>query len=119
MWKTGLQAIKMAAAGFIIPFVFLFNTDLLCFDAAANSFGITLPVVISICTAAVGCAFMALALFGWLFRNLRLPERVVLLACGVLLMINEPFILNIVGLVIGLAILVFAKLSSNKKGAIA
>ena len=119
MWKTGLQAIKMAAAGFIIPFVFLFNTDLLCFDVAAGTFGITLPVVVSVCTAAIGCAFMAVALFGWLFRDLKLPERVIVLACGILMMLNEPFILNIVGLVIGLAILIFAKLSSNKKGAIA
>lgn len=116
MWKTGLQAIKMAAAGFVIPFIFLYNTDLLCFDAAAGTFGITPAVILSVCTAAIGCAFMAIALFGWLFRDLKTPERVLLLACGVLLMLNEPFILNVVGLVLGIAILAMVKLS-NKKGA--
>lgn len=119
MWKTGLQAIKMAAAGFIIPFIFLYNTDLLCFNMAADTFGITPTVMLSVCTAAIGCAFMAVALFGWLFRDLKLPERVVLLACGILLMLNEPFILNIVGLVLGVAILAMVKLSNKQKGATA
>ncbi len=116
MWKTGLQAIKMAAAGFIIPFIFLFNTDLLCYNAAANTFGFTAAVAVSTCTAMIGCAFMALGLFGWLFRDLKMVERVVLVACGILLMVNEPFILNIVGLVLGLAVLIFVRLSTGKKG---
>ena len=119
MWKTGLQAIKMAAAGFVIPFIFLYNTDLLCFDAVAGTFGITPAVILSICTAAIGCAFMAIALFGWLFRDLKTPERVLLLACGVLLMLKEPFILNVVGLVLGIAILAMVKLSNKQKGAAA
>ena len=119
MWKTGLQAIKMAAAGFIIPFVFLYNTELLSFNAAAGTFGITPAVILSVCTAAIGCGFMAIALFGWLFRDLKLPERVILLACGILLMLNEPFFLNIVGLAAGVAVLVIVKLSNKKKGAAA
>ena len=36
MWKTGLQAMKMAISGFVIPFIFLYNTDLLMFNSAAR-----------------------------------------------------------------------------------
>ena len=116
MWKTGLQAIKMAAAGFIIPFVFLYNPELLCFDAAGGTFGITIPVILSVVTAMIGCAYMALALFGWSGRDLKLPERGILLASAICLMVKEPLILNLAGLVLGAVILVMANVM-NKKGA--
>lgn len=115
MWKTGLQAIKMAAAGFIIPFVFLYNTELLCFNAEAGTFGITAAVGICVVTAMIGCAYMALALFGWSGRDLKLPERILLLVCAVCLMIKEPVILNAAGLILGGAVLVLAYTTGKKK----
>lgn len=117
MWKTGLQAIKMAASGFVIPFVFLYNTELLCFDSATQSFGLTPMVLLSVGTAMIGCAFMALALFGWAGRDLKMPERGVLLAAAVCLMVKEPMLLNVAGLAIGCAILALAIISGKKKGA--
>lgn len=115
MWKTGLQAIKMAASGFVIPFVFLYNTELLCFDSATATFGLTPMVLLSVATAMIGCAFMALALFGWAGRDLKMPERAVLLACAICLMVKEPAVLNIAGLVIGCAILALAVISGKKE----
>lgn len=118
MWKTGLQAIKMAASGFVIPFIFLYNTGLLCYDVAANTFGFTPIILLSIATAALGCACMALALFGWCGRDLRLPERGILLASAICLMVNEPLILNLAGFLVGAVILVLAVMDGKKKGAL-
>ena len=114
MWKTGLQAMKLAAAGFVIPFIFLYNTELLCYNSAAGTFGITPSVAVSVVTAMIGCAAMALALFGWSGRDLKAPERGILLVCAIFLMLNEPFILNIVGLAAAAAVLLFANLSAKK-----
>lgn len=116
MWKTGLQSIKMAAAGFVIPFVFLYNTELVCFDSVSGAFALTPMVLLCAATAMVGCAFMALALFGWAGRDLKLPERGILLVCAVCLMLKEPVELNVVGFVLGAAILAFAIVSGKKKG---
>lgn len=116
MWKTGLQSIKMAAAGFVIPFVFLYNTELVCFDSVSGAFALTPMVLLCAATAMVGCAFMALALFGWAGRDLKLPERGILLVCAVCLMLKEPMVLNVVGFVLGAAILAFAIVSGKKKG---
>lgn len=115
MWKTGLQAIKLAATGFVIPFVFLYNTELLCYNAATNTFGITPMVVLCMVTAAIGCAGMALGLFGWFSRDLKGVERVLLVFGGVLMMLKEPLILNLVGFVVIAVILLMAK-SNSKRG---
>jgi TRAP-type uncharacterized transport system fused permease subunit len=106
---------KLAAAGFVIPFVFLYNTDLLMYNPATNTFGFSGAVAVSFITAALGCMIMALALFGWFFRDLKLVERIVLLVCAVLLMLNEPFVLNVVGFAVACVILVLAKMTDKKK----
>lgn len=116
MWKTGLQSIKMAAAGFVIPFVFLYNTELVCFDSVSGVFALTPMVLLCAATAMVGCAFIALALFGWAGRDLKMPERGILLVCAVCLMLKEPMVLNVVGFVLGAAVLAFAIVSAKKKG---
>lgn len=119
MWKTGLQSIKLAAAGFVIPFIFLYNTELLCFNSATGLFGFTPMVMLCIITAMIGCAFMALALFGWCGRDLKKAERLILLACAVCLMLKEPLVMNLAGFVVGALVLVLAVLSGKKKGALA
>jgi TRAP-type uncharacterized transport system fused permease subunit len=115
MWKTGLQAIKLAAAGFVIPFIFLYNNDLVMYHPETDSFGFTLSVLVAFVTAAVGCIFMAVALFRWCFRDLKIYESVILLVCGLLLMVNRPLILNVVGLVIGLVVVGWTLVSSKKE----
>jgi TRAP transporter 4TM/12TM fusion protein len=115
MWKTGLQALKLAAAGFVIPFIFLYNNDLVMYHPATDSFGFSAGVVLAFVTAAIGCMFMAVALFRWCFRDLKWFESVILLICGVLLMLNEPLVLNLAGFVVGIVVVILAKASSKKK----
>lgn len=115
MWKTGLQSIKLAASGFLIPFVFLYNTDLLMYNPATKAFGFSASVAVSLVTAIIGCIVLALGLFGWFARDLKVYERVILCACAVMLVIKEPLILNGIGLVISAAILLTAKKTAKKE----
>ncbi|MEA5012859.1 MAG: TRAP transporter fused permease subunit [Angelakisella sp.] len=115
MWKTGLQSMKLAATALIIPFIFLYNNDLLLFTPATNTFGFTPIMIVSLLTALIGCMFMALSFFGWCFRDLNRVERLLLLPCSIFLMMNEPLWLNGVGLALGLVILIGAKLTSTNK----
>lgn len=114
MWKTGLQACKLAASGFVIPFIFLYNTDLLMYNPVTGSFGFSTAVAVSFLTAALGCIIMAISLFGWFYRDFKIAEKGVLLVCAVLMMLKEPFVLNIVGFVVAVVILIFAKMTAKK-----
>lgn len=78
MWKTGLQAVKFAIAGFTIPFVLLYNNNLVMYHAATNTFGFDGSVVLAFVLTALGCCLLSFVVFGWAFRNLRIPERIVL-----------------------------------------
>ena len=115
MWKTGLQAMKLAISGLLIPFIFLYNNDLLLYNAASGTFGMTPMVILSVLTALLGCAIIGLALFGWCGRDLKIWERVLLVPCAVALMLNQPLWANGVGLVVALAILIPAILKGKKE----
>lgn len=114
MWKTGLQAMKLAISGLLIPFVFLWNNDLLLYNAATQTFGMSPAVVLSVLTALMGCSIIGLALFGWCGRDLRMPERIILVPCSIFLMVNEPLWLNGVGFVLAALVLGKAMLDCKK-----
>lgn len=120
MWKTGLQAMKLGISGLLIPFVFLWNNDILLFDTATQTFGMSPIVILSVLTAFAGCSIIGLALFGWCGRDLKLPERIILIPCSVFLMMDKPLWLNGVGfvvaaLVLGKAVLDWKKNKEVKK----
>ena len=115
MWKTGLQAMKLAISGLLIPFIFLWNSDLLLFNPVTQSFGMTPIVILSVMTALCGCAIIGFALFGWCGRDLKMPERIILVPCAIALMIKEPLWLNGIGIVVACAILIPAVLSAKKE----
>ena len=115
MWKTGLQAMKLAISGLLIPFIFLWNSDLLLFNPATQSFGMSPMVILSVLTALCGCAIIGFALFGWCGRDLKMPERIILVPCAIALMIKEPLWLNGIGIVLACAILIPAVMSAKKE----
>ena len=96
MWKTGLQAVKFAIAGFTIPFVLLYNNNLVMYHAATNTFGFDGSVVLAFVLTALGCCLLSFVVFGWAFRNLRIPERIVLFVSCVLLMCNHILVAGII-----------------------
>ena len=96
MWKTGLQAVKFAIAGFTIPFVLLYNNNLVMYHAATNTFGFDGSVVLAFVLTALGCCLLSFVVFGWAFRNLRIPERIVLFVSCVLLMCNHILVAGMI-----------------------
>ncbi len=70
-WKTGWEASLMGIMGYIIPFVFVYNTSLLFIG----------PIYATIATVLllfIGVTFSSSAITGYLFRPLNLPIRVLL-----------------------------------------
>ena len=115
MWKTGLQAMKLAISGLLIPFIFLYNDDLLFYNAASQTFGMSPMVALSVVTALLGCAVIGLALFGWCGRDLNFFERIILIPCAVALMLNEPLWANAVGFVAAGVVMTLAVTQSKKE----
>lgn len=105
MWKTGLQAMKLGISGLLIPFVFLWNNDILFYNVATQTFGMSPIVILSVLTAFMGCSIIGLSLFGWCGRDLKMPERIILIPCSVFLMMDKPLWLNGVGFVVAVVVL--------------
>ncbi len=105
MWKTGFQAMKLGIAGLLIPFIFLFNNELLMYNSVTQTFAMSPVVLLSIVTAMLGCGILSIALFGWFGRNLYRLERLILIPCAVALMLKEPLWGNIAGAVVAVLVL--------------
>lgn len=115
MWKTGITAMKLAISGLLIPFIFLYNNDLLMYNPVLGTFSISPMVLLSIITALMGCGMIGLALFGWFGRDLKLFERVVLVPCAVALMLDQPLWANGIGFAVAAIILMNAMRESKKE----
>lgn len=74
-FATGIEAFKLAIAGFIVPFLFVLNPALVL----RGPWQVTLYTTM---TASVGVVGLAAAIQGWLLKNLGLPERILLAVAG-------------------------------------
>jgi TRAP transporter 4TM/12TM fusion protein len=75
MWEAGYEAVRIAAPTYIVPFMFVFQPALL-------TIGDWQTIAISCVTACVGVASFAAALQGWLVREAKPWERLVLLVAA-------------------------------------
>lgn len=93
-WNVGWSATRFAAAGFIIPFMFVYGNELL-FRGSPHAIGL------AIVTASFGVAMLSGAVQGWFIRlgTLNYPERALLLA-GSLLLMKPGWITDLVGICI-------------------
>jgi len=89
--KTGIQGFKLASAGFIVPYMFVYNPVLLGFG---QSYG---EIAIASLSAFIGVAAMTSALEGYLLSHSKPLERILLLVGG-LLLIKPGIITDLVGL---------------------
>ena len=78
LWESGLTAVRVGAAGFIVPFMFIFEPSLLMI-------GDWTSVLQSFTTATIGTVCLAAGLFGYLINAARMWERVFLVGAAVLL----------------------------------
>jgi TRAP-type uncharacterized transport system fused permease subunit len=98
LWQAGWTAVRVGAAGFIVPFMFVFEPSLLMI-------GDWQVISQSFVTATIGTICLAAGLFGYLFRETRIWERVFLVGAAVLL-IKPGLITDLIGL--GLIVIVTA-----------
>ncbi len=85
-YKTTLQSWKYTMPAFLVPFVFVLDPAGIGILLAMPKNGSIVDVVLVILTTAIGIAALAAAAQNWIFRRLRLVERVALLVAGILLL---------------------------------
>ncbi|MBF4693098.1 TRAP transporter permease [Fusibacter ferrireducens] len=105
--KTGIQSVKLALAGFIVPYMFVYNTGLLLIETTPF---VAIRVTI---TAIIGVFMIGIAAEGYLKGKLNPMIRAVVFA-GSLLLITESVTQDIIGLSIFILLIVVQKLKSKQ-----
>lgn len=106
--KTGVISVKLALAGFIIPYMFVFNEHLLLENVNLIS-GIQVTI-----TACLGVVLIALAAEGYMFATANWLIRILAFATAMLL-INSSLMTDAIGVVIFVAIFAFQKMKGKKQ----
>ena len=111
LWESGWAAVRVGAAGFIVPFMFVFEPSLLMIgDDWFNIFT-------SFVSATIGVICLAAGLHGYLLRENMIWERVFLVAAAVLL-IKPGYITDAIGLALLAAVVINQKLLNRAKPAV-
>ena len=90
MWRSGFAAMRIAAAGFIVPFMFVYEPALL-------AIGDWETIALAAATATVGVMCLASSLYGYLLATLAVWQRLALAAAAFLL-IKPGIVTDVVGL---------------------
>ena len=101
-FKTGVTAVKLAIAAFIVPFIFIYNPILVLVDVTP------LKLIIAVSTALIGMIAVSSSVIGYFTRNSRIWERFVLFGAGLMLIIPE-LVSSAIGLLLILLILFIQK----------
>ncbi|MCV3239744.1 TRAP transporter permease [Mesorhizobium sp. ZC-5] len=90
--KIGIQASKLAIAGFVVPFMAVYTPALMLQDAGpmAAAYGYPVEVVYIVLKACLGIVLWGAAVVGFLFARMALWERIIAFAAGVLLVMALP-----------------------------
>ncbi len=110
LWQSGLAAVKIGAAGFIVPFMFVYEPALLMI-------GDWHVILFSCVTAMSGALMLAAGLHGYLLRPAVLWERGLLVAAAFCL-IKPGWMTDLAGLALLLVILA-SQLLARDRGALA
>ena len=105
--KTGVASVKLALAGFIIPYMFVFNQKLMLENVGL------LDGAQVIITSCVGVTLIAAAVEGYLFGRLNVLLRVVAFGAA-LLLIDSALITDIIGVACLFLIIVAQKFVFNR-----
>ncbi len=105
--KTGVAAVKLAIAGFIVPYMFVYSPQLLLIDTGLLD-GIRVSV-----GACVGVLMIGAAVEGYLFTGMNIALRIVA-GIGALCLISSEFYSDLVGLAILALLLVVQRMAAKK-----
>ena len=104
--RTGVEASKLAIGAFLIPYIFVYNPEMLMINATPlNLLSVTV-------TAIIGMAGVSAAMIGFYITKSSWWERILMLAGG-LMLINPGSLTDITGLVI-LALITLYQWRKNK-----
>ena len=104
LWESGIAAVKLAATGYIIPFMFVFGPPLLLVGSWSN-------IAWSIITALMGVVCLASSLHGYLLSPINFLLRVVLFS-GSLALITPGLVSDMFGLILLTVLLLQQKFSN-------
>lgn len=90
-FKSGVTAVKLAIAAFIIPYVFVYSPIMVMENVTV------IPLILAVVTSILGMIAVSSAMIGFYIRNSRYYERLILFVAGVCLIIPELTI-SLVGL---------------------
>ena len=105
LWESGIAAVKLAATGYIIPFMFVFGPPLLLVGSWSN-------IAWSVATALMGVVCLASSLHGYLLSPINFFLRVVLFL-GSLALITPGLVSDLFGLTL-LTLLLFQQKFSSR-----
>lgn len=106
---SGVTAVKLAIAAFIVPYIFVYDPILLMVDASA------FKLIISIATALLGMVGVSSAMLGFFIRHSKSWERFLLLIGGILLIMPE-MVTNFIGIAILVAVWFIQKQREDDSG---
>ena len=107
--RTGFNAVKIAIAAFLIPYMFVFNPQMLMIDAAWYD------VLLIAVTAIIGMYGVAAALEGYFTRRAHLLQRILFLAGG-LLLIKPGLLTDIIGIALIAVAALWQELENRRLG---
>ena len=119
--KTGWASVKLALAGFILPYMFVYNNSLLLIGQQINADTGKMEVVrtgfaagaMTAVFSVIGVALLSIAVEGHLFKKVSLPLRV-LAIIGAFLLMTPSMPLNLAGIAIAVAVIVVQKAVGGK-----
>ncbi|ASJ20885.1 C4-dicarboxylate ABC transporter [Brachyspira hampsonii] len=105
--KTGIEATKLSIGAFIIPYMFIFNPDILMINTTISDI---IPILIS---SLIGMFGVSAGLEGYVFRKCKAYERILFIIAGLLSIYPEVYS-DIIGIGI-IAILVIIQIATKNK----
>jgi len=108
LWKTGWSAVKIGAAGFIVPFMFVYEPALLMIGEWPN-------IIWRFVVSCVGIALLAGGLHGYLLRAMPMWQRALAVVAAFMLVVPH-WAADIVGFALAAAMIVLQRFVPSGAG---
>ena len=107
--KTGIQSVRIAIGGFLVPYLFVLSPELLLVTENTT----ILKVMLAVATAFVGMYAIGTGVIGYIDKKLTVIERVLLFASGLSLLYAD-WITDLLGFLVVATIFVYQKMKSRQ-----
>lgn len=101
IWKTGIEAMKIGATGFIVPFMFVYGPSLLLIGSSTS-------IVTAVISASIGVVLLSAGLMGWFLKEANYLERAMLVS-GAIFLIKPGIYTDAIGLVLLVIVILMQK----------